>query len=114
MTGPEYLTAHARWLGDHPVTGSAGAVLTMPSKESMYVYPIDGAEVVRALTVLAHIAAAHLDDPWAINPHIYWWRAGRLDLAATTHREGHTLVSQLTPAFHHNTTTFDDTGPATE
>ncbi|MFI6168808.1 hypothetical protein ACIBCN_18655 [Nocardia sp. NPDC051052] len=114
LTGPEYLTAHARWLGDHPVTGRAGAVLIMPSKEWMYVYPVTGVEVIQSITVLADLAALHTDDPWPINSSVYWWRDGALDLAATTHREGHTVVIQPAEAFHRHTATLDDPDAASE
>ncbi len=83
LTGPEYLTAHARWLGAYPVTGPHGAVLILPAKESMYAYPVAGLEVIRSVTVLAHLAASHAaQDPWPINPWVYWWHNGTLDLAA--------------------------------
>ncbi|MFI6218576.1 hypothetical protein ACIBCD_41750 [Nocardia brasiliensis] len=72
LTGPEYLTAHACWLGEHPVTGPAGAVLMMPGKESIYAYPVTGPEVIQAMTVLAEVATVHVDDPWPINSFIYW------------------------------------------
>ncbi|MFE9328168.1 hypothetical protein ACIHDR_43190 [Nocardia sp. NPDC052278] len=109
LTGPEYLTAHARWLGEHPVTGPGGAVLIMPSKESIYAYPVTGVEVVRAVTVLARLAVLHADDPWPINSWVYWWRDGTLDLAATTGRDGNTVVLRPTEAFHRNTATLDNT-----
>lgn len=108
LTGPEYLTAHARWLGDYPVTGPAGAVLIMPAKESIYAYPVTGAEVVRSITILAELAALHADDPWPINSSVYWWRDGHLDLAATTHREDTTVVIRPTSAFHHHTNRLDE------
>lgn len=114
LTGPEYLTAHVRWLGEHPVTGPAGAVLIMPSKESIYVYPVAGVEVIRSMTVLADLAALHAEDPWPINSCVYWWRDGALDLAATTHREGNSVVICPTDAFHRHTATLGDTGAAGE
>ncbi|MFG3521987.1 hypothetical protein ACGF5S_17065 [Nocardia nova] len=107
LTGPEYLTAHTRWLGDHPVTGPRGAVLTMPSKESIYAYPVTGIEVVKAITVLARLAALHTEDPWPINQSVYWWRNGHLDLAATTRRTDTTVVITPADAFYRNTAHLD-------
>ncbi|MFQ6330131.1 hypothetical protein ACLMAL_28895 [Nocardia sp. CWNU-33] len=112
LTGPEYLTAHARWLGEHQVTGPAGAVLIMPSKESIYAYPVTDVEVIRSMTVLADLAALHAEDPWLINSCVYWWRDAALDLAAITHREGNTVVIRPTDAFHRHTATLGDTGQA--
>ncbi|MGA4792282.1 hypothetical protein [Nocardia sp. AB354] len=107
LTGPEYLTAHALWLGYHPVTGPCGAVLTMPSKESIYAYPVTGIDVVKAITVLARLAALHAEDPWPLNQSIYWWRDGHLDLAATTHHDDTTIVTTPADAFYRNTAHLD-------
>ncbi|WP_024802665.1 hypothetical protein [Nocardia sp. BMG51109] len=85
LTGPDYLTAHVRWLGEYAVVGPGGAVLTMPSQQSVYAYPVAGAEVVSAVTALAQVAVtAYAEEPGPINPWVYWWRDGQLDLAATT------------------------------
>ncbi len=105
LTGPEYLTAHARWLGDYPVTGRGGAVLIMPSKQSVYAYPVDGPEVVGAVAVLAQLAAvSYADEPWPINPWVYWWRAGHLELAATAHETDDSFTVRPTEIFDRFTT----------
>ncbi|WP_280334700.1 hypothetical protein [Nocardia wallacei] len=100
LTGPEYLTAHARWLGDYPVTGPRGAVVVLPAKESMYVYPVAGLEVIRSVTVLAHLAVSHAaEDPWPINSWVYWWHNGTLDLAAITRPGDDGVTIRPTPRF---------------
>ncbi len=111
LTGPEYLTAHTLWLGHHPVTGPAGAVLIMPAKESIYAYPVTGAEVVKAITILAELALLHAEDPWPINQSVYWWREGKLDLAATNRLEDSTVVTTPADAFYRHTTTLDHDQP---
>ncbi|MBF6171843.1 hypothetical protein [Nocardia blacklockiae] len=90
LSGPEYLTAHVRWLDEHPVTGPAGAVLIMPSAQHIYAYPVVGAEVAAAVTVLAQLArASYEEEPAPITPWVYWWHDGQLELAATAgHQDG--------------------------
>ncbi|WP_227980367.1 hypothetical protein [Nocardia spumae] len=107
LTGPEYLTAHARWLGDHAIGGPEGAVLTMPSKEAIYAYPVLGAEVVRSIELLALLAALHTADPWPINSHVYWWRPGSLELAATTRQREDTIVISPTDVYRRNLARFE-------
>ena len=84
LTGAEYLTAHVRWLGEQPVLGPEGAVLTLPSQRAVFVYPVVGPEIVSSAQVLAQFAAeSFAKEPALINPWVYWWHRGRLDLAAT-------------------------------
>ncbi len=112
LTGPEYLTAHARWLGDYPVTGPHGAVFILPAKESMYVYPVTGLEVIRSVTVLAHLAVSHAaNDPWPINSWVYLWHNGSLDLAATVRPSDDGVEIRPTPRFGDYINTLGDTEP---
>ncbi|NQE88489.1 hypothetical protein [Nocardia terpenica] len=92
LSGPEYLTAHALWLGEYPVTGPDGAaVVIMPSKEWLYAYPVVDVRVVQQVTLLAQIAGHNYEEqPWPISPHVYFWRNGRLGLAATITRRDNT------------------------
>lgn len=109
LSGPEYLTAHARWLGDHPVTGPHGAVLILPSEQHIYAYPIVGPELAAAATVLAQLArVCHAEDDHPLNPWVYWWHNGTLDLAATTtHRNGETDL-EPTDRFRHFATLLSE------
>ncbi|MBB5915111.1 hypothetical protein BJY24_003978 [Nocardia transvalensis] len=112
LAGPEYLTAHARWLGDYPVTGPGGALLIMPSKQIMYAYPITGPEASTAVTVLAQLAiVSYADEAWPINPWVYWWRNGNLDLAATTRHDDEHLEVRPTGRFQRFVASLD--GPPT-
>ncbi|MGW5517114.1 hypothetical protein [Nocardia africana] len=104
LRGPEYLTAHARWLGDHPVTGPEGAVLTMPSKESIYACPVVGPGLADSVDALAVLATVHADDPWPVNSNVYWWRDGSLDLAATTFRRDTTIHIGYTDTYVRHST----------
>lgn len=89
LSGSEYTTAHLSWLGDYPVTGSAGTLLIAPTERLLFTYPIEQAPVVRALTVLAQIAlGVHAEQPWPVSRFVYLWRDGRVELAATTERSG--------------------------
>ncbi|MEV0246842.1 hypothetical protein AB0H76_09675 [Nocardia sp. NPDC050712] len=100
LTGPEYLTTHASWLDAHGVTGPAGALFIVPAKETIYCYPITDLDVIRAATVLAHLAhLVHERDPWPITPWLYHWHHGTISLAAATDREGDTVYSTITPRF---------------
>ncbi|NKY85657.1 hypothetical protein [Nocardia veterana] len=105
LSGPEYLTAHIRHLGDHPVTGPEGAVLVAPSAVAVYVCPVVGPEVARAVDLLAVLAhTLHSDDPLAINTNVYWWRSGALELAARTFRRDDTTVIRYTDTYVRRTT----------
>ncbi|MCM6774473.1 hypothetical protein NDR87_13955 [Nocardia sp. CDC159] len=97
LSGPEYLTAHALWLGEYPVTGPSGdAVVILPSKEWVYAYPVIDLDVIREVNLLARIAAnGYLERPWPISPHVYLWRQGRLKLAATVAQDDDTV--RITP-----------------
>lgn len=87
LTGPEYLTAHLGWLDAYPVVGSAGALITIPSKTVMYCYPINDVDALRAALILARLGQLmYLDDEWPVSPWLYHWHDGTLDLAAITTR----------------------------
>ncbi|MGO4612986.1 hypothetical protein AB4305_03410 [Nocardia sp. 2YAB30] len=85
LIGPEYLTAHIRWLDTYPVVGPAGALVIVPSKRVMFCYPITDLDVLRAAAVLARLGQmVHADEPWPVSPWLYRWHNGSLDLAART------------------------------
>ncbi|MFI6211283.1 hypothetical protein ACIBCD_04755 [Nocardia brasiliensis] len=93
LSGSEYATAHVRWLGDYPVTGTAGALVILPAKQHMYAYPINDLEVLRAGAVLAQLAVnGFAEQPWPVSQSIYRWYEGHLSLAITTRRTESSLA----------------------
>lgn len=101
LTGGDYTSAHARWLGDYPdVTGPAGALFTVPAELGILAAPIGGIEVLEAGNILATLAAHHFaNDPWPISPHLYRWVDGRIELAAYVEPTGDTLALQPSDEF---------------
>lgn len=100
LRGPEYLTANIRWLDTYPVTGPAGVLFTIPSKESVYCYPITDLTVIRAITVLASFASFLFETtPWPITPWLYHWHHDTIDLAATTARKDNQVQIAPTTRF---------------
>lgn len=101
LSGPEYVTAHALWLGDYPVTGPDGAaVVILPSKKWVYAYPIIDVRVIQQVALLAQISGHNYQEqPWPISPHVYLWHHGRLGLAATITRQDNTTSILPTDEF---------------
>ncbi|MFX0573005.1 hypothetical protein [Nocardia nepalensis] len=88
----DYVTAHARWLGEYPVVGPAGSVFIVPSQRHIYAHPVADLEVVRATTVLAQVAVLdYTQRPWPVSQDVYWWHGGTIELAATTQHTGDAL-----------------------
>ncbi|MFD0362554.1 hypothetical protein ACFQZZ_13995 [Nocardia sp. GCM10030253] len=84
----DYITAHAKWLGDYPVVGPAGTVFVVPSQRHIYAYPVTNLEVIRATTVLAQLAVlGYTQRPWPVSQDVYWWHHGAIDLAAATQHD---------------------------
>lgn len=84
LTGSDYTSAHARWLGDYPdVMGPAGVLFTAPSELSILAAPIHGIEILMAGNILAKLGTHHYaNDPWPISQHLYRWHEGHIELAA--------------------------------
>lgn len=88
----DYITAHARWLGEYPVVGPAGSVFAVPSQRHIYAHPVAGLDVVRATTVLAQVAVLdYTQRPWPVSQDVYWWHDGTIELAAATEHTGDAL-----------------------
>ncbi len=89
----DYITAHARWLGDdYPVAGTAGTVFVIPSQRHIYAYPVTDVQVIRATTLLAQLAVLeYTKRPWPVSQDVYWWHHGAIDLAASIRHEADQL-----------------------
>lgn len=99
----EYVSAHALWAQDYPVTGSAGSLVAVPVEGVVFAHPLepDPAVTLPGMSALVRRAwAAYADGPRAISPHIY--RSGpdgALALAAAVDVDGTTLSVRPTPEF---------------
>ncbi|RMI33619.1 hypothetical protein [Nocardia stercoris] len=81
LSGGDYTSAHALWLGDYPeLTGRAGAVFAVPAESSLYAAPFDGVDVLDVISfVLGPLTLRHFEqDPWPTSPHVYRWHEGRI------------------------------------
>jgi hypothetical protein len=88
----DYITAHAKWLGDYPVVGPAGAVFVVPSQRHIYAYPVMSLDAIRATTVLAQLAVlGYTQRPWPVSQDVYWWRRGIIDRAAAIQHDADEL-----------------------
>lgn len=84
LTGGDYTSAHARWLGDYPdIMGPAGALFTAPAELTLLAAPIHGTDILEAGEILAKLGTNHYaNDPWPISQHLYRWHEGIIELAA--------------------------------
>ncbi len=58
--------------------GRYGALVGVPTRHALVAYPIDGAEVVKAMLLMAPIVAGiYSQGPGAISPRLYWQHDGR-------------------------------------
>lgn len=59
-------------------TGKHGALVGVPTRHALLAYPIDGAEVVKAMMLLAPLVVGICSQgPGAISPRLYWYHDGR-------------------------------------
>ncbi|MFP3965571.1 hypothetical protein SMC26_24905 [Actinomadura fulvescens] len=96
-----YVTAHAVWVGDYPVTGPEGVLVTVPVQGLIHAAPIRGMEVLNAMNLLIKIAwSGFQEGPRSISPNVYWWRENTpLLLAGAVEPGDDSLNVKITPEF---------------
>ncbi|MFD0850736.1 hypothetical protein ACFQ07_00625 [Actinomadura adrarensis] len=95
-----YVTAHALWVGDYPVTGSHGALVAVPAQGVLHACPVHDRDVSDAMNMLIRLAwAGYQEGPRSISPNVYWWRAGELLLAGAVEASEETLQVSLGSEF---------------
>lgn len=99
----EYVSAHALWTQDYPVTGSEGSLVAVPAEGVIYAHPLepDPAVTVPAMNAIIQRGwATYSDGHRTISPHIYRARPdGTLIPAASVELAGSTLSVRPTPEF---------------
>jgi hypothetical protein len=96
-----YVTGHALWVGDYPVTGPYGALLAIPTQSVVHAAPLEQAAVPGAVNRLIELAwAEYQQGPRSVQPHIYRWHEGVLSLAGTVEQSADgSLAVHITPEF---------------
>lgn len=101
LSGSDFASAHARWLGDYPVIGMYGALFVTSHEGNVYVHPITGPDAMTAMILLGKVAAnTYRSEPRPVSPAVYWWKDSEISLAAGTEidKDGNVAVHQ-TPEF---------------
>ncbi|MBY8860319.1 hypothetical protein K7711_27865 [Nocardia sp. CA2R105] len=89
LAGEDYTSAHARWLDDYPVIGTAGALFSIPAERSLYAAPIEDLTILQAATILAQVTTNHYDhDPAPISQHLFHWYNGYIEPAVHIDHSG--------------------------
>jgi hypothetical protein len=85
LFGPtHYAATHVLWLDDYLTgidgwTEANGALVVLPHRHLVAVYPIESAAVVPAAGTLLHFAAQQFETcPGPISDQLYWWQDGVL------------------------------------
>ncbi|MEU6034814.1 hypothetical protein ABZ801_05345 [Actinomadura sp. NPDC047616] len=79
-----YVTGHALWVGDYPVTGPYGVLLAIPTQSVVHAAPLEQAAIPGAINRLIELAwEEYQQGPRSVQPHIYRWHEGVLSLAGT-------------------------------
>ncbi len=61
-------------------TGRHGALVGVPTRHALLAYPIDGAQVVKAMLLLVPvILGIYGQGPGAVSPRLYWYHEGRFE-----------------------------------
>jgi len=99
-----YVTAHALWTDDYPVTGLHGALVVVPAQSQVYTARLDGDPLPDVMNAMVRIGwVGFTEGPRSITPNVYWWHHGRLEVAATVEPDndgdGWALAVVITPAF---------------
>jgi hypothetical protein len=95
-----YVTAHALWAGDYPVTGPHGALVVVPAQGVVHAAPLRGGEVPGSMNMLIRLAwAGFQEGPRSISPHVYWWQDGELRLAGAVEEQDDTLAVSISAEF---------------
>jgi hypothetical protein len=64
--------------GMHKYTGSKGALVGIPHRHAVLIYPIETLEVVQAInTLIPIIAGMYSEGPGSISKNIFWYRDGQ-------------------------------------
>jgi len=59
--------------------GEFGAIVSIPSRHSILVHPIDGIADQNAIDAMIPIARQlYRQGPGSVSPHLYWWREGEM------------------------------------
>ena len=94
-----YVTAHALWAGDYPVTGTRGALIAVPAQGVVHACPVDGDDVPGAMNLLIRLAwAGYREGPRSVSPNVYWWH-GELRLAGAVEANGDALEVSISSEF---------------
>ncbi|GAA2417795.1 hypothetical protein GCM10010191_30580 [Actinomadura vinacea] len=95
-----YVTAHALWAGDYPVTGTHGALIAVPAQGVVHAAPVHGDDVPGAMNLMIRLAwAGHREGPRSISPNVYWWRDGELRLAGAVEERDDALAVSISGEF---------------
>ncbi|MFG2000797.1 hypothetical protein ACGFNU_16795 [Spirillospora sp. NPDC048911] len=96
-----YVTAHAVWVGDYPVTGPEGVLVTVPVQGVIHAAPIRGMDVLNAMDLLIKIAwSGYQEGPRSVSPNVYWWQEGTpLLLAGAVEPGEESLSVKITAEF---------------
>ncbi len=74
-----YAATHSLWLPDYVEVGEHGALVVLPTRHTLAVYPIRDDGAIMATEKLRTFAQrAYEDGPGSLSPELYWWRSGRL------------------------------------
>ncbi|MEU5878963.1 hypothetical protein [Spirillospora sp. NPDC047279] len=108
-----YVTAHALWVGDYPVTGPEGVLVAVPAQGIVHAAPIHGIDVINAMNLLIKVAwLGYQEGPRSISPHVYWWRDGSpLLLAGAVEPGEESLSVRITAEFQDLLERFADDRP---
>lgn len=73
-----FAATHALFLGDYLGPGNKwGALVAVPHRHAVVVYPIVDQNVVVVINSMIPIAhGMYQEGPGSISPHLYWWRGG--------------------------------------
>jgi hypothetical protein len=71
-----YVTSHALWLHEHPDwLGPQGALVALPHRHAMLIYPIRDMGVVMAIEKMVVVASGMEEEgPGSITSNLYWYR----------------------------------------
>jgi hypothetical protein len=74
-----YTSTHVLLLKEHPETvGKFGALVVVPTRQSVLCHPIDDLSALDAARVLTYIAAQwNKKDPGPVTTNLYWYHEGR-------------------------------------
>lgn len=77
-----YTTGHLHWITSYVDIPDDGALVAVPTRHCLLAHPMVARETTLAATQALLINAARLYDagPGGISPHLYWWRAGAMEL----------------------------------